>query len=795
MVALSTVSAQQQAINLDSLLADFPHKDRYTSSLNPIKPNYKLMNECVSEIINHVRKSVFALPLQSNVPLDSAAKFQSDYQALKNEKTEFNLSPYKTTEQRLIKYGATRYAEELIAKGRTERGNDNSFFFVASELLRPLLSNPKTFSIVVSKSWKYTGIGTSIDPETGKSIYLSLILGNDKSLDYIPIQEKNAPYTKAANGLKPYSYADCKKCENQQIYDVFMDYIKYGLGESEVRLVSDNSKIIERLLAGKDDALVLDFVAKDQYDCSDKNRIDNNRPNRGFMSKQITLEDILKNNTANEKGKKALDAVIATVPVEVAGGDFEVYAIIVKENIPCRVAFPVRLDIQNAHFERSVTPDLAPDFSTYPPVGSFVPNAEQAQLEFIIPFDKAQSEYKKSDIEPFIKNLKEPAFEVNKLTITAYTSFDGDNVFNDFLQKKRAESIVNAFKSRQTKDIEYNIVYDNGWDLFKRDVAQTEFANLTKMSMEAAKKQLTDKAMTTLEPILAKHRFAKINMQVNYETTEEHQVAFVAHKFNTALAAKNYPLATAVQKYILEKIQADVYGKNIITLLEIAPTKENVPFLINRLCMEFAVSGKLSSEMKKSLEDWTLLDAQNQILKYNLLIAELNASTDRSQDFTTSKLAQLEGFKSSGKIPLSKIEQTEFILQMDLFEVARKANAAENTTQPIYEKLKTLTHITPVSWQQAYNLAAFFAHSKDFPAALQLMDPFLQTPGISNDFIFAYLTLSAYRENAFLSHNFSIAVKLAAEKDKVRFCKTMNKLPYAVLENAEAKKIYCKSCK
>ena len=793
-VSLNTASAQQ-SVNMDSLLASFPDKDDYGSSLNPIKPKYKLLNDCILGIINHVRQSVFALPLTNNVQLDSAAKFQADYQALKNEKTEFNVSSFKTSEQRLMKFGATRYAEELIAKGRTERGDDNSFFFIASELLRPLLSNPKTFSTIVSKSWKYSGIGASIDGETGKSIYLSLILGNDKSLDYITVQEKNPPYTKSANGMKPYNSTDCKKCENQRVYDIFMDYIKYSPGDDEVRLVCDNSKIIERLLAGSNDALILDFVSKSQYACSEKNRIDNNRPNRGIMTKQISLDEILKRNTANEKGAKKLDAVIAAVPAEVANDDFEIYAIIIKENIPCRIAVPIYIDFQDAQFETSLSLDLTPDFSTYPPVGGYIPNPEQAQLEFIIPFDKAQSEYKKSDIEPFIQNLKEPAFEITNLTITAYSSFDGDNVFNDFLQKKRAESIVNAFQSRQTKDLKYNIIYDDGWDLFKKDVAGTEFANLTKMNKEAAKKQLTDKAMTDLEPILARHRFAKINMQVNYETTGEHQASFVAHKFNKALAAKNYPLATAVQKYILEKIQSGVYGKNIITLLEIAPNKENIPFLINRLCMDFAVSGKFSPEMKKDLENWAQLDPQNQVLKYNLLAAELNATTHRSQDFLTSKIAQLAGFKSSGKISSSKIEQAEFKLQMELFNVAQKGNAAENTTQQIYDKLKTLTGTSPVSWQQAYNLAAFFAQSKDFPAALQLMDPFLLNPDISNDFIFAYLTLSAYRENVFLSHNFSTACKLAAEKDKARFCKTMNKLPYAVLENAEAKKIYCRSCK
>ena len=75
------------------------------------------------------------------------------------------------------------------------------------------------------------------------------------------------------------------------------------------------------------------------------------------------------------------------------------------------------------------------------------------------------------------------------------------------------------------------------------------------------------------------------------------------------------------------------------------------------------------------------------------------------------------------------------------------------------------------------------------------MDPYINDPKVSNDFVFTYLSLYAMDENSYTSQKFDIACKLAAERDAQRFCKTIRSFTYLIRENVEAKNIICKKCK
>ena len=98
------------------------------------------------------------------------------------------------------------------------------------------------------------------------------------------------------------------------------------------------------------------------------------------------------------------------------------------------------------------------------------------------------------------------------------------------------------------------------------------------------------------------------------------------------------------------------------------------------------------------------------------------------------------------------------------------------------------------SWQNAYKLASYFVKKYDYSYALSLMDPFLDDPTISDDFIMSYISIAAHREQTYLSSLFTKAVKLASEKDPARLCGLFDKLPYSVLENEEVKALVCKAC-
>ena len=99
------------------------------------------------------------------------------------------------------------------------------------------------------------------------------------------------------------------------------------------------------------------------------------------------------------------------------------------------------------------------------------------------------------------------------------------------------------------------------------------------------------------------------------------------------------------------------------------------------------------------------------------------------------------------------------------------------------------------SWQNAYKLASIFVKNGDYVYAVELMEPFLKDKTISNDFLFSFISLSAVREELYMSANFTLAVQMASERDAARLCGLFDKLPVIIFDNQDVKKIICKTCK
>ena len=110
-------------------------------------------------------------------------------------------------------------------------------------------------------------------------------------------------------------------------------------------------------------------------------------------------------------------------------------------------------------------------------------------------------------------------------------------------------------------------------------------------------------------------------------------------------------------------------------------------------------------------------------------------------------------------------------------------------------KIKEIRNPKLDSWKNAYKLASYFVKQYDYQYACSLMNPFLDDPTISEDFIFSYISIAAHREETFLSGLFTKAVQLAKDKNAPRLCGLFDKLPACVLENSDVKKIICKECR
>ena len=165
--------------------------------------------------------------LKHNVSLDSTAQYQADFQASKDEKTLDNNAPYKTTYFRLRKYGLAGNGEELVAKAKAYLGEtEYSYYDLSLALVQSILKNVKTADVMLNEQYTYMGFGANTDASM-KSIYISLILGNDRTFNpyKAAYNDKDVPYTKGQAGLKGYDEKICKKCASEPGLEMLSEWV------------------------------------------------------------------------------------------------------------------------------------------------------------------------------------------------------------------------------------------------------------------------------------------------------------------------------------------------------------------------------------------------------------------------------------------------------------------------------------------------------------------------------------------------------------------------------------------
>ena len=791
----------QQGNSYDDFNTDvLKSNEKYTWNFNPIEFDREIANACIISVLNLAREKYnFADAVVLNSTLAKAARIQSEGMAKKQEKTQENMiKKYKTPEMRSVRSGGTKRVVEVVTRVKATRGSgameEYSYLDLATEAVLSLLRNKKLESTLLSKSFTYVGVGCDPDANN-KNCYVSIVFGNDHSFNKENISYKNTTYTRKAYGLQPYVEKICRRCQVRNIELMQQNLVIKG---TDIYFTHPNVKALKRIIGKKGDAVAVDIVQHAQFDCKKQNDVDFDFQNRGIMLKPVTFDKMLKKNEVTDKKNKSLNTYIGTVP-NMVSTPFEVNLIIIKNGTICRTAIKTNLQTPSIGYQAKTT--LIPDLDGIQTTINYIPEAEKTNLEMNIPFDKNKFSYEPKDIQPFIDALQTPRFIIDTIFITAYTSLEGSDRSNSDLQKKRSESIVQAMKKMQSKqNIPYFIEYNDGWDLFVKDVAGTQYSNLASRSKEDARYAINQgKAQKDLEPMLAKHRFANIKISATYDiSTDLYEQEFVTNKFNIALAKGDLPMAFAIQKYMIKKVEEGKYQKSFVEKLNIPTETKLIPFLTNKYYMLSFFDGGLSAENIDRVIELEKKAPKNPICEFNAL-----ACTIMDVDITTS--SQISGLQSKidrmynspiGKKYPNKVDALNITFQ---YQILDYINASETPDEVLmtstYEKIKEIALPTINNWQKAYEVAASFINFGDYEFARKALDPYINDQNISEDFIFTYMNLYSLDEKNYISKKFETACRLALGKNKARFCEEVKSYSILIRENLAVKGIICKECK
>ncbi len=797
LLVCANAQAQQPTPYDDFSTESFLENKYYVKNFNPIEYDPDILNACIIDVINLARaRYTHADPLTESDILEAAADFQSQHMAKSEEKSYENKVSYlKHTEDRGYRAGGTKRVSEVVTRVKATKGSgkeEYSYLDVATETVTSILKSSKIASIPLDKKFKVVGVSVSVDGYN-KYCYVSIVLGNDLSFNRSDITYKHTTYTRKSYGLSPYNAKTCRKCNIRNIEDMHKGLEIKG---NDIYFRYPNIKDLRRIIGNKKDGIALDIVQHSQYPCNSSNDVDFNYYNRGVMMKYMTYAKMVKKNQITDKKDKSLYVYMGSVPASVSE-PFDVNLILIKDKTVCRTLGKTNVSIpKNAYQSRT---SLVPDLTGVKTTINYVPVAEKAVFEFKIPFEQNKSDYQPSDIQPFIDALHESRFVIDSLHITTYTSLEGGERSNMELQKKRSESILKAMRSMENNAMPCSIELKDGYDLFVQDVRNTEYSQLARKTKEEAIAALSNaRTRKALEPMLKGHRYTHIEMHVTYDISEKYEQDFVTRKFNKAMAENNLPLAFAIEKFYMKRVEEGKYTKGLIDSLKIAYTAPMVPFLTNKYYMLSFFNDGLDSKAINDVTNMPKLSPKNTIVEFNALCCEILGKDIKNPGQIASSQGKIDKFYNTdmGKKFPRKVDALNLTYQYKILDFI---NSSENPDDALmdntYAKIKEIALPTISGWQKAYEVAASFISYGDYEFARTTMDPFINDANVSEDFIFTYLSLYAMDENTYTSSKFDKACQLAAQRNAQRFCKTLQTFTYLVRENAEAKKIICRTCK
>lgn len=759
--------------------------------------NHRLMQMALLDEINRIRIKYGSDSIELNPLLEKPALHHAAYMAAEDfSGLEERSRKLRTTENRLKKFGLAPNGMEITAKTTTRSGQETfTYNKLAQDIVFKWYASRKSFEILTSLSFPMLGIGATLD-ETGKKMYLSAVFGNYTTFNTGIELSANlkAALPEKNSGIKAYNDKVCKRITKIQDLNAWqkMLYIE----ENQVFLKSENRRELKKILKSNQDGLAVEFMQKSQFMCGYENIINHNLPTKGILSKKIKTKNIFSTIDASMPNNELL-VKLAELPENLDAEDVELNLVIILDKCFC-ASVPQSFTIESGNIGYQTRTELLADTITMYNTFTYKPVADTSDLSFIIPFDKKKYTYKTEDIEPFLKLLNEPDFIINELKISAFTSVEGADKENLGLQRKRAQSIVDALKMRQRDTIKTNIETGYAWEQFKADIRGTQHNILASMSLEEAQLYIQKyELQKKLEPILKNHRFAKIDLNVTYDISGQKETAFVLNKFNKAVTIKDMPQALAIQKYILKKLVAKKYDSNILNQMKIPDEQAFAGMAMNNIWANIFIGGQNPVNYVEKIQSLSLLDPKNEYLKFNSLLCQVEymAITDeRSLNVIQNEIDKLylSAFPKATIDGLNMKFQFKIIRQADTIQTSDR----ELMVQKCLDRIKKIVEIEEESMSNSLKLANLFILQGDKDFALQLLSPFVVHSDASEDVLFTWLSLCSSKPTLIQSHRFARAMQQARQLNRDRFCKLFDgqHFPLQVLENLKVKTEYCKYC-
>ena len=784
-------------------IGGFAQKKGSKPAVSPVDFNTKEAEIALVRVLNKVRIENKLDSVEYNPILAQAAAIQSADMA-KNGKAELTNSKgkYKTTQKRVIAVGGTNKTQELVLSTSIVKGKSSmSPQELADAAFYKWRVGKQNQSVIKNADWIYASPSVTID-ESGKKAYISIVFGSFNTFNSGADKKKQlpVPYSSKTKKIKEPEDRSCNACKKFKDWDGLAAGLYVENGKIYIKYA--NLKALSKFIRKSGDGLAIDIVQRAQYDNPDYNILDNNLISKGVLLKTVTMSKLYSKNRvkAVKKGNRVvkatkLDVMLGELPKKITG-PYELNLLIIQDGKLCKTIIPSKVEQGDQESNSPLSMLLMPDSAAYfkPP---FEPKSESTLLTFTVPFEKNKSDYKETDMEPFLTALQEPDFLIEGLYITAYSSIEGDAKSNEKLQKKRAESIVKALSKMQKEGVVTNVKTTDSWNLFQMETEDGKYDYLAKMSKEKAISTINTKELSSeLEPILGKERFAQIIMDVTYDITGNKEEKFSVSKFNQSMKKNDLKQCLKIQYYIGKQMRLQKYSDEASSKMNIAYDVKNSGLLNNQVVLKYMANNNVASdedyvEMKKL----ATLDPANNYIMFNNIFCAVKLDSTIGDGKVQNEMQKRIDEMYKTDVPKKYVDALNIEWQFKIIEAMDSAENSELVTQACIEKIKQFYNIKESSWQNNLKLAYVFTRFKDYKFAASLLAPFIVEQSVNENLLFAYASICAKMPELYKSRTFVLALQKAEEKNHDRYCKLFGApyITFQVFDNPFVKADYKKA--
>jgi outer membrane protein OmpA-like peptidoglycan-associated protein len=709
---------------------------------------------------------------------------------------------YSTPEDRLIMIGGTGIGDELVLRSGLREGDVTYTYAVLAErILFRWIESGKSSRVLFSGKYNFAGISSCLD-ENNKRLYISVYLGNYESFKQgaHKFGDMEYPYTTKRYRLQPYEERTCRKADRRMPNMVDLQENIEVSPSGEIIFKFGDLRTFKKFLRGKRDGLAVDIVQKSQFtDCDSENIVDFEQNNRGIMTKRIWSKKIFKKNIAepdpeDRRGRvKRLEVVLGHMPEGLSEDEVELNLMVIKDKKVCANIAPSYLD--KGIYAYSQKLDLMPD--TIGGKDKYVPEATSNKLEFRIPFEQGKFEYDSEDMVPVIEALNEPSFIINKIFITAYSSLEGSEQENSVLQRKRANSIVNALVENQNASMVDSIVTLPNWDDLKTDVKGTAHEKLAEMTYHEAIQYVNANA-GQMEPILENHRYANVVVWVTYDIDGDKEQEYVVKQFNDAVEADNLDYALSIQKHIFNRVAEGRYNSKAVTNMRIPNGRKYVGLNMNKICLRKIVYlDPIDSTYLEQVDNLFKLDGTNPYVRFNDLFCEVKL-TNMGDTYAVEELQDRIDMLYDSEINKRTVDLLNIELQYQIMDVYKDSLGFEHpVVVQSLDRIKRIIDFDEINWQNSLKLAGVFVNHGDYEYAFGLLDPWIDEEIVNVTLLTTYISLCTKVDKKIYSNKFVLALEKLRKHDQKTFCKLFkgDKLSVQTFANTKVKEMYCNECK